>query len=232
MADEQPVLSILMPVYNEAARLDGAIDSVDKAVKVPFELVIVDDGSNDGSTEIIRERAARHPWMVPVYRPRNGGKGAALRDGLGVAGGRLAVILDADLEYDPNDFAKMLPALVDDGMDAVFGTRIWQAHTAYSYWWVMGNRAVNLAANVLYNVWLSDCMVGLKMLSTDLYRSLGLREDGFGFDAEIVARLLRRRARIYEVPVSYRARRREEGKKLTAIDGFRMLGVFLRCRVR
>jgi len=226
-------LSIIMPAYNEEATILQAIKgAVDVELPVATrELIVIENGSRDRTRELLRSQEFP-PEVRIIELDDNRGKGGAVRAAVEQARGAYMAILDADLEYDPNDFAKMLPALVDDGMDAVFGTRIWQAHTAYSYWWVMGNRAVNLAANVLYNVWLSDCMVGLKMLSTDLYRSLGLREDGFGFDAEIVARLLRRRARIYEVPVSYRARRREEGKKLTAIDGFRMLGVFLRCRVR
>jgi dolichol-phosphate hexosyltransferase len=113
----------------------------------------------------------------------------------------------------------------------VFGTRMWQAHSAYSYWYVIGNRAINQTANLLYNVWLSDCMAGLKVVSTELLRSLRLREDGFAFEAELVARLLRRKARIYEVPVRYRARTREEGKKLRARDGLAMLATFVRCRL-
>ena len=231
MADEQPVLSILMPVYNEAARLDGAIDSVDKAVKVPFELVIVDDGSNDGSTEIIRERAARHPWMVPVYRPRNGGKGAALRDGLGVAGGRLAVILDADLECDPADLEPMMAPILDGRAQVVYGERMFGGHSAHSYWYVVGNRFVTLCTNVLFNCYIRDLMTCFKMMDLELFRSLDLTSSGFEVEAEITAKLLTRRHRIFEVPISYAARQHSEGKKLHASDAFRVLGTLLRIRL-
>jgi hypothetical protein len=155
-----------------------------------------------------------------------------MRTGLEQARGRFTAVLDADLEYDVNDYALMLPPLLDGSMDAVLGTRHWQSHSAYSYWYVKGNQFINTAANVLYNVYLSDCMVGLKVARTELMQDLGLKEDGFGFDAEWVARLLRRKARIMEVPVRYRARGRAEGKKLNTWDGLRMLRVFVRCRFR
>jgi glycosyltransferase involved in cell wall biosynthesis len=224
-------LSIIMPAYNEEATILEAIKSaLDAQIPVDKELIVVENGSTDRTRELLRSKQFP-PEVKIVEIDVNRGKGGAVRLGVEHAEGTYVAVLDADLEYDPNDFAEMLPALIDDGADAVLGTRIWQAHSAYSYWYVMGNRAINTAANVLYNVWLSDCMVGMKMLSAELFRSLDLRENGFGFDAEVVARLLRRRARIYEVPVHYRARRREEGKKLTPVDGLRMLRVFLRCRV-
>ncbi len=193
------------------------------------ELVVIENGSRDRTREILRRRS--WPDAVRVIElDQNRGKGGAVRAGARAANGRAMALLDADLEYDVADLARMLPHLDDDRIDAVFGTRAWQAHSAYGYWYVRGNLAINTVANMLYNVWLSDCMAGLKVIPTDLFRSLELREDGFAFEAEVVARLLRKRARIYEVPITYRARRREEGKKLRARDGIRMLGTFVRCR--
>ena len=160
-----------------------------------------------------------------------GGKGAALRTALAEARGRFATVLDADLEYSPTDLPALLEPLRSGGAEAVFGTRGFQAHSAYSFWYVIGNRAVTFVANLLYNSWVSDIMTGHKAMRTELFRSLALRERGFAIEPEITARLLRRGIRIYEVPVIYRARTREEGKKLTTLDGVKVLVTLLRCRV-
>jgi dolichol-phosphate hexosyltransferase len=139
--------------------------------------------------------------------------------------------MDADLEYDPTDFDALLAPLLAGEAEVVYGVRGFQAHSAYSFWYVIGNKAVTLAANVLYNAWLSDLMTCQKMLKTSLFRSLPLRADGFAIEAEITARLLRAGVRIFEVPITYRARRREEGKKLRPVDGVRVLATLARCRI-
>ena len=139
--------------------------------------------------------------------------------------------MDADLEYEPGDLAKLLEPLLDDRAEAVFGARGFQAHSAYGFWYVIGNKGVSFFANLLYNSWVSDIMTGEKVMSTALFRSLDLREPGFAIEPEITARLLRRGVRIHEVPVQYRARSRAEGKKLTAVDGLRVLRTLLRCRI-
>lgn len=226
-------LSIVMPVYNEEATVVEAIKrALDADIGADgFEIIVVNDGSTDGTGE----RLSEHPWpdAVTVVDVRsNQGKGHAVGVGAERATGRFVAVLDADLEYDPAELAKMLPPLREGEVDAVIGTRLWQAHAAYGYWYVMGNRFINTVCNALYNAFLSDFGACLKVVPTETFRSLNLREPGFGFDAELVARLLRRKSRIYEVPVHYRARRREEGKKIGALDGVRILGVFLRCRVR
>ncbi len=226
-------LSIIMPAYNEATTV---LEAVDRALgtEMPVaarELIVVDDGSTDGTDDVLRSRSWPDEVQI-VSQPANRGKGAALRAGLERARGSTVAMLDADLEYDPADLAKMVPLLDDEYTDAVFGTRMWQAHSAYGYWYVVGNRVINTTANVLYNAWLSDICAGLKVLPADLLRSLRLREDGFAIEAEITARLLRRRARIYEVPITYRARAREEGKKIQARDGLRIVRTLLECRLR
>jgi glycosyltransferase involved in cell wall biosynthesis len=224
-------LSILMPAYNEEATIERAVERVlDSDLPVPFELIVVENGSTDRTREILTGR--EWPGQVRVVTvDANRGKGHGVRTALEHARGRYSAILDADLEYNPAEIAQLLEPFDDGHVGAVIGTRIFQSHSAYGFWYVFGNRAINLSANVLYNAWISDILNCLKVLPTDLFRSLDLREDGFGIDAEIPARLLRRGVVIYEVPVTYRARKREEGKKLSARDGVRVLRTLLRCRV-
>jgi glycosyltransferase involved in cell wall biosynthesis len=220
-----------MPVFNERATVERAIAAVlDAKVADYFELVIVDDGSSDGTADILR--GGTWPENVRVlYHERNRGKGAALRTALTEVHGLYTTIMDADLEYDPADIPALLTHLRNGDAAAVFGTRGFQSHSAYSFWYVIGNRSVTFAANLIYNSWISDMMTGQKAIRTELFRSLKLRERGFAIEAEITARLLRQGVRVYEVPIVYRARSREEGKKLTALDGLRVLRTLLRCRV-
>jgi glycosyltransferase involved in cell wall biosynthesis len=225
-------LSIIVPAYNEE---DLILEAVKRALDLDlpvagFEIIVVDDGSTDRTLELLRSQTWPDNLKI-IELGKNGGKGNAVRKGAEHATGTYMAVLDADFEYDPSDYALMLPPL-RDGMDAVIGTRVWQAHSAYGYWYVKGNRFINSVCNVLYNSWLSDFGAGLKMLPTATFRSLNLKEPGFGFDAELVARLLRDKKRIYEVPVFYKARSREEGKKITPFDGLKILGVFIRCRIR
>jgi glycosyltransferase involved in cell wall biosynthesis len=227
-----PELSIIMPVFNERATIEEAVAGVLKA-RFPvadFELIIVDDGSSDGTDELLRSNTWPSHVRILTHES-NKGKGAAIRTGLGDARGSWAAIMDADLEYDPEDLGRVLEPLVEGEVEAVMGTRAFEAHTAYSFWYVVGNKFVTLFANFLYNSWISDMMTCHKAMRTELFRSLGLREDGFAIEPEIVAQLLLRRVRIQEIPIAYRARKREEGKKLTAIDGFRVLRTLVRCRV-
>ncbi len=139
--------------------------------------------------------------------------------------------MDADLEYTPAELAALLVPLLDGEAEVVYGTRGFTSHSAYSFWYVVGNKGVTLAANLIYNSWVSDIMTCHKIMRTDLFRSLGLRERGFAIEAEITGRLLRRGIRIYEMPITYRARGREEGKKLEARDGLRVVRTLVRCRV-
>jgi glycosyltransferase involved in cell wall biosynthesis len=223
-------LSILVPVYNEESTAVEAVREVLEAdVGVEREVIVVDDGSTDGTAAAL----ASETWPDEVSfisHDRNRGKGAAVQTGLSAAKGTHTAIMDADLEYDPDDIGKLVAA-ASEGHEVVFGTRAFEAHGAYSFWYVIGNRAVTQAGNMLFNCWLSDMCCCHKLLPTDLFRQLELREGGFAVDAEIAARLLRRNVPIYEVPVSYEARSREEGKKLTTADGFRVLRTLVRCRV-
>jgi len=227
-----PRLSILMPAFNERPTVEGAIADA-LAADLPVEsreIVVVDDGSTDGTRELLRETS----WPANVrvlYHDRNRGKGAAVRTALAHAAGEYAAILDADLEYRASDLTPVLGPLLAGEANVVFGTRAWSAHAAFSFWYVVGNKGVTLATNVIYNCWISDVMTGHKAMRTELFRSLPLREPGFAIEPEIAARVLRAGERIYEVPISYRARSRAEGKKLTALDGARVLRTLLRCRI-
>jgi dolichol-phosphate hexosyltransferase len=227
-----PDLSILMPAYNERATVEPAIEAA-LAADLPVasrELVVVDDGSTDGTREVLRAR--EWPSEVRIaYHELNAGKGAALRTALAAATGTYAAVLDADLEYDPADIARLLPPLKARHADAVFGIRGFASHSSYSFWYVVGNKAVTLAANVLFNSWLDDIMTCHKAMRTDVFRSLELRARGFEIEGEIAARLLAGGHRVFEVPIKYQARGRDEGKKLTATDGLKVVATLVRCRL-
>jgi glycosyltransferase involved in cell wall biosynthesis len=225
-------LSILMPVFNERPTVLAAIeDALGAALPVDErEVVVVDDGSDDGTGELLAE--ADLPEAVHVHHhPRNLGKGAAIRTALEHATGEFSAILDADLEYRAADLSTLLAPLLSGEATVVYGTRMWASHSAYSFWYVVGNKGVTFATNLLYNCWISDVMTCQKVMRTSVLRSLRLRERGFAIEPEITARLLRRGERIYEIPVTYRARSREAGKKLTAADGVRVLRTLVRCRI-
>lgn len=227
-----PDLSVLMPIYNERATAPTAIKQVLEA-PMPveeFELVIVDDGSTDGTRDWLA--AQRWPEQVRLlFHDRNRGKGHAIATALQQARGTYATIMDADLEYDPQSIGPLLRPLLEGQAEAAYGVRGFNAHSSFSFWYVLGNKAVTMAANVLFNAWLSDIMTCQKALPTELWRHLALRESGFAFEAEMTARLLAAGVRIYEVPITYNARSREAGKKLTGADGLRVLRTLLRCRL-
>jgi len=225
-------LSILMPVFNELATVEAAIDDALTA-GLPVaarELVIVDDGSTDGTRELLHKTTWPDNVSV-VFHERNLGKGAAIRTALQHATEEFAAILDADLEYRAEDLGHVLEPLVSGEATVVFGTRAWTSQSSFSFWYVMGNKAVTFATNVLYNCWISDVMTCHKAMHTALFRSLRLRERGFAIEPEIAARVLLSGERIHEVPISYKARGREAGKKLTAVDGLRVVRTLVRCRL-
>ena len=227
-----PTLSIIMPVYNERSTFEAAIEDALGAV-LPLEgreLIVVDDGSTDGTRELLRDGAWPDGVKV-VFHDRNRGKGAAIRTALQHATGEFAAILDADLEYAAADLASVLEPLLADKAQVVFGTRAWTSQSSFSFWYVLGNKAVTFATNLLYNCWISDVMTCHKAMGTDLFRSLELRERGFAIEPEIAARVIQSGARIYEVPIGYSARGREEGKKLTSLDGLRVLRTLVRCKL-
>jgi dolichol-phosphate hexosyltransferase len=225
-------LTVLVPVYNEARTVNLALDDL-LAAELPVEsrqIVVIDDGSTDGTRELLEQRPERTDVEL-VFHERNHGKGAALRTGLERATGRITTIFDADLEYPVSNLGPLIQPLLDGSSRAVFGSRGFRSHSSYGFWYVIGNKTVTLATNVLFNSWVSDVMTCHKALETDLFRTLRLRECGFAIEVEIAARVLQQGIRIYEVPVEYTARSREAGKKLTAFDGLRVMRTLLRCRL-
>ena len=226
---DTPFLSVLMAALNEGRTISQVLDAV-LASPVDLELILVDDGSTDRTWELMEARAASDP-RVHAYRHQvNQGKGAAIRTALGHARGTVILIQDADLEYDPAEYPALLEPIKSGRATVVYGSRAFTSHTAYSYWYVIGNRLVTLATNVIYNCYLSDMETGYKVMPREVALSLDLQARGFELEPEITAKLLRSGHRIYEVSISYAARSRAEGKKLTAMDGVRAVRALARYR--
>ena len=223
-------LSVLMPVYNESATIDLAVKQV-LSVDYPceMELVIVDDGSVDDT--FARLESMSDERLTLHRHTKNQGKGAAIRTASRAASGDYLIICDADLEYMPEEIPSLLAPVLAQEAEVVYGTRTFGSHTAFSFWYVMGNKAVTMFANVLYNSWISDLETCFKLMPVDLYRSLDVKSAGFGMEAEVTGKLLKSGHRPFEVPISYRARSREEGKKLTWRDGVEALWILTRIRL-
>jgi glycosyltransferase involved in cell wall biosynthesis len=222
-------LSVMMAAYNEERTIGLILDHVLDRPEVG-EVIAVDDGSSDRTWEIL-DRAARRHKRLRIFRQEvNQGKGAALRRAIAEVRLPFALVQDADLEYDPRDYPHLLEPLVEGRADAVYGIRGFAGQTAFSYWFVVGNKTVTLATNLLFDCYLSDIETGYKVLRSELWKRLRLRGTRFDIEPDITARILRLGYRIHEVPIRYYARSREEGKKLTWLDGVEALGVLLRLR--
>jgi glycosyltransferase involved in cell wall biosynthesis len=219
MADGDPLVSVLVPAYNEAATIEGVLRRV-AALPLRTEIVVVDDGSGDDTPQILERLAGELPVLRHVRQP-NAGKGAAVRRAIAMSTGDFVVVQDADLEYDPADIPVLLGPLLDGSADAVYGTRLrgGKPQRAHLFWHYAGNRFLSLLTNVMFNTTISDMEVGYKAFRGELARSLELVSDDFRFEPEITAKILRRGARLYEVPISYYGRTYAEGKKITWRDG-------------
>jgi dolichol-phosphate hexosyltransferase len=225
-------LSILMPVYNEVATLQSAVKRVlDVDYPVEIELVIVDDGSTDGTRALYPQWAFEDRVLIHE-KPTNEGKGSAIRTGAGLADGDYVIMCDADLEYAPEEIPSLLAPILDGQAEVVYGTRTFGSHNAYSYFYVLGNRGVTTFANVLFNRYINDLETCFKLMPLELYRKLDIKAAGFGMEAEVTGKILRAGVRPYEVPISYNARSREAGKKLTWKDGVEAIWILARERVR
>jgi dolichol-phosphate hexosyltransferase len=225
-------LSILMPVYNEVATLQSAVKRVlNVAYPVEIELVIVDDGSTDGTRDLYPQWRDE-PRVLIHEKATNGGKGSAIRKGAELATGDYVIMCDADLEYSPEEIPSLLTPILDGEAVVVYGTRTFGSHNAYSYVYVLGNRGVTTVANVLFNCYISDLETCFKLMPLATYRKLDVKAAGFGMEAEVTGKLLRSGIRPYEVPITYKARSREDGKKLTWKDGVEAVWILARERVR
>jgi glycosyltransferase involved in cell wall biosynthesis len=229
MAKVESVLGVIVPAYNEEASLELVVKRVLQE-PVVGQVVIVDDCSTDGT--FAAARACESDLRVSIKRHSiNLGKGAAIRTGLAAITTPLVIIQDADLEYDPSDYEKLVSPLLRERADVVYGVRGFAGHSAYSYWFVIGNRLVTTATNILFNCYIQDMETGFKVMRTSLMNRLGLKGNRFDIEPEITGRVLRLGYRIYEIPIEYTARTRAEGKKLTWRDGVKALWTLLRIRV-
>jgi glycosyltransferase involved in cell wall biosynthesis len=226
MSDPPVKVSVLIPVFNEAATIENVVEAV-RSVRiegVTLEIVVVDDGSTDETEALCRQALA---GKIDVFerQPTNRGKGAAIRKGIGCASGEIVLIQDADLEYSPSEYPKLLAPILANQADVVVGSRFAgsDAHRVVYFWHMVGNRILTLLSNVLTDLNLTDMECGHKAFRTEMLRKITLTENGFGFEPEVIAQVAKLKCRIYEVGVSYHGRTYAEGKKIGVKDGFRAL---------
>ncbi len=210
-------LSILIPIYNERATI---LEIARRVQAVPFdkEIIAVDDGSIDGTRELLPQ--LEKDGIVVLYHAKNQGKGAAVRTALARAGGDIIVIQDADLEYDPRDYAQLVQPIIEGRAKVVYGSRFMGPRMAMFFWHMLANKALTLMTNILYDAILSDMETGYKAFRADVIKSIPLRARRFDFEPEVTAKVLKRGNRIFEVPISYFGREYSEGKKIGTRDGF------------
>lgn len=239
------MLSIVIPVFNERATLEDVLFRV-QAVDIEKEIIVVDDGSTDGSREFLETLSRTcHPagTMVLsstgrslqtdnvriVFQPRNSGKGAALRRGFQVARGEIVLTQDADLEYDPQDYAQLLDPIRRGLADVVYGSRfLGGPHRVLFFWHAIGNKVLTTVSNMITNLNLTDMETGYKVFRREVLQAVTLRQDRFGFEPEITVKIARGAWRVYEVPISYSGRTYAEGKKITWKDGVQAIWCLLR----
>ena len=226
-------VSVIMPVYNERSYLRAVVERV-LAVPQELELICVDDGSRDGSREILAELQSQHSNLRVFLQPKNMGKGAALRRGIQEATGDFVLIQDADLEYDPADYPNLLDPLIQGKADVVYGSRFLGSgpHRVLYFWHSVGNRLLTLLSNCLTNINLTDMETCYKVFRREIVQSIPIEENRFGFEPEITVKLAKRRLRIYEVGISYWGRTYEEGKKIGWKDGVRCLWCLLKYSIK
>lgn len=227
-------LSLVMPVYNEGATLRTILQHLGKVeMGVPWELIVVDDGSHDGAVdEIDRSWIPGAERVVVVKARQNRGKGSALRKGFSLATGDIVGVQDADLEYDPDQIPTMIAPIIAGNAEVVFGTRQFGSQASYSFWYVVGNRLMSLTASALFDRYVTDAYTCYKFMLRKRYEQLRLTADGFEIEAELTGGLLHNGARVYEIPITYTARSREEGKKIAPSDGMKGILRLLRVRLR
>ena len=225
----EPELTVVVPAFNEAGTIAAVIERL-QALPYALQIIVVDDCSQDGTAAIVEGLGDA---VELVRHERNRGKGAALRSAFAQARGRIVVIQDADLEYDPADVAALVEPIERGVADVVFGSRLsgGRPQRAFAFWHLVGNRFLSLLANVLFNTTLSDIETGYKAFRTEVLRSLDLRSDDFAIEVEITAKVCKRKLRVYELPIAYYGRTYDEGKKITWRDGVKAIWVLVRLRL-
>src|SRR5262245_16628527 len=223
-----PLLSVVMPVFNERATIEEIIGRV-LAVPLRTELIVVDDGSTDGTRDILQKLAAEKSFKL-IFQPRNAGQGSSLRRGFQEVTGDLVVIQDADLEYSPEELPDLIQLICQGRADVVYGSRFLGRHRVFLFTHYAGNWFLTLLTNVLYNTMLTDMETCYKAMRTTVLRSFAVKSNGFGIEPELTAKIFKRGYRVYEVPITYDGRGYEEGKKITWRDGVVALWVLLKYR--
>ena len=222
-----PLLSILMPVYNEAKTIKQVLEKIN-SVNIDKEIIIVDDGSTDGSEKLMRE--IRQDNVKIIFHSSNRGKGAAVLTALENATGEFIILQDADLEYDPQDYIKLMEAMRNDGADIVLGVRFTKGYSGLLIT-KLGNRVVTSLVNILFGARLNDFLTCYKLLRRDFFNGLKLESQGFDIEAEIIAKILKRKLRIKQVPISYHPRDYRQGKKIRWLDGIRVVITIAKFRI-
>jgi glycosyltransferase involved in cell wall biosynthesis len=225
---EDPLLSVVMPVYNERETVESMIARVLAVPGIRIELIVVDDGSKDGTTQILQ--ALQPKYGFKLLAKENGGKGSALRRGFKEINGDLVVIQDADTEYSPEEFPELIELICQGRADVVYGSRFLGRHRVFLFTHYLGNLFLTFLTNVLYNTMLTDMETCYKAMRVDVLRSFTLESNGFGIEPELTAKIFKRGYRVYEVPITYDGRGYEEGKKITWRDGVVALWVLLKYR--
>jgi glycosyltransferase involved in cell wall biosynthesis len=225
-------VSVVIPVFNERNTIEQIVTTVRAADVGDAEIIIVDDASTDGTGEVLKERITPLADKI-IYQPRNMGKGAALRAGFAAATGDIILVQDADLEYNPADYPALIEPILSGKADAVYGSRFMggRPHRVLYFWHMVGNRFLTLLSNMFTNLNLTDLETCYKAFRADVIKSLDLREDRFGFEPEVTAKLAKARCRIYEVGISYNGRTYSEGKKVNWKDGVHAIYAILRYNV-
>jgi len=222
-------LSIIVPCYNEINTIETIIKAVKECPYQPKEIIIVDDCSTDGTREKFQNEINSMVDKI-IYHDHNQGKGAALRTGIKAATGSIVIIQDADLEYDPNEIPRVIQPILDDKADVVYGSRFMggNPHRVVYFWHMVGNKFLTILSNIFTNINLTDMETCYKAFKTEIIQSINLKENRFGFEPEITAKIAKKKCRIYEVGIPYYGRTYEEGKKIGWKDGFRALWCILK----